>query len=93
VSDRLDEIRARWAAATPGPWEARVHEGLWAICHPHGWIMDGCDSIPRGDGPDAVAIAAAPEDVAWLVGEVERLRGLSVPPCFEHGGQGEGAAT
>ena len=92
----LDAIKARLAAATPGPWTS------------HGWEVDGADDEPAGerlivadaktvvglsyyDGDhitcsrvDADIIANAPTDIAALVAEVERLRKI-----FDDAGQGE----
>ena len=71
---RLAAIRERLAAATPGPWEARVevhgvslvplltNKGHLAFAYGDGW------------GDDAEFIAHAPTDVAALLAEVERLR-------------------
>jgi hypothetical protein len=74
VSDKLDEIEWRLMEGTVGPWE-----------------QDGCDvlaNIGSDDDPDVVLvadclhddadarfIAHAPDDIAWLVAEVRRLRG------------------
>ena len=79
-ADRLAEIRARWAQTTPGPW-------LWdgsptqpaALFNPHEGVIifeaAGEDRM-RWPSPNRVtdqsAIAAAPEDIAWLCAEVER---------------------
>mgnify|MGYP001139431241 FL=1 len=81
-ADRLAEIRARWAQTTPGPW-------LWdgsptqpaALFNPHEGVIifeaAGEDRM-RWPSPNRVtdqsAIAHAPEDIAWLCAEVERLR-------------------
>ena len=56
----LEPIKERLAAATPGPWDFHI--------------------IPpeiggMGTGADAEFIANAPEDIAALIAEVERLRG------------------
>ena len=80
----LDPIRARLAAATPGPWEYRPFteidpDGAFDLAHvvaddpddPAGDQVSVCASIMR---PDADLIANAPTDMAALVAEVERLR-------------------
>jgi hypothetical protein len=72
----LDAVEARAKAATPGPWELREHEGLSAICHPHGWVLeDSADADMR----DRRFIAAAREDVPALCAEVRALRELVAP--------------
>lgn len=74
TTDRLAEIEARWLKATPGPWE--VDGGLvYSPEHPtvcqmfNRWDEDFDNHVANGD-----ALAAAPDDVAWLCAEVERLR-------------------
>jgi hypothetical protein len=61
----LEAIKERLAAATPGPWTQ------WATHYV-------CDKREKIAGPmlarDADLIAHAPEDLAALVEEVERLR-------------------
>ena len=72
-----DEIKARLAAATPGPWFARPNDLIG------GWCVRTADT-PPSEGPGEVAdfireedarlVAAAPADIAALLAEVERLR-------------------
>ncbi len=57
----LEPIKARLAAATSGPWQARA----LGRC----WVVDG----PCADQRDADFIAHAPEDIAALVAKVEEL--------------------
>lgn len=73
--EALEAIRARLAAATPGPWTLPYHDG--ALAGPHGASLLGLDV----DGmaivwarADAELIAHAPADIAALLAEVERLR-------------------
>lgn len=94
---RLDEIRARLAAATPGPWTlfaAAAESEVMAVLKPgeprerivtmdadHYVVTLGVDECGDGDGPDravadATLIANAPADLAYLLGEVERLRAV-----------------
>lgn len=97
--DRLEEIEARWARTTPGPWE--IEEGEYEghpyetpdgpSLHSTGVAAEilGPDLVFRyatnGDCPsqyggkdrinaNAEAISRSPEDVAWLIAEVKRLR-------------------
>lgn len=81
MTDKLEEIRKRWAKATPGPWRRVKQEPCAAVAVDHWDIyVDGsdgpfcvADAVIEHE-PDAAAIAGAPEDVAWLVAEVKRLR-------------------
>ena len=68
MNDRLQEIRARLDAATPGPWYVRS-----------GWVALNnlnYDVIPVGhNDADADLIAHAPADIAWLLAEIEKRLG------------------
>ena len=67
---RLDEIRARLGQATPGPWL----QGNGFVLASNAKVVA---SLINCDGPkldNAAFVAHAPADIAWLVGEVERLR-------------------
>ena len=44
---------------TPGPWESREVDGLFAIAHRDGWVLESND-IDR-DRADAKLIAESPE--------------------------------
>ena len=86
---RLDEIRQRLSAATPGPWAATTWlntSGGWAAVGPlhdtdgdpddASCVYDGCEPNCQHDKAaqaDAALIASAPADLTWLLGEVERL--------------------
>ena len=61
MPDRLQEIRARLDAATPGPWEV--------VCNTTSDVVGVLD----GDYDDADLIAHAPADIAWLLEEVDNL--------------------
>ena len=50
---------------TPGPWEVREVDGLFAIAHPNGWVLESNDV--EQDRADARLIAAAPEMFDLLV--------------------------
>jgi len=78
MTDRLAEIRARLEAATPGPWKWEVVIAEQSVTEhtlkgPDVLCRYWYDRPPSGDGE---LIAHAPEDIAWLLGEVERLRAL-----------------
>lgn len=67
---KLQEIRERWAKATPGPWCIReVAEGILDVVSQPQKVGVAEDLGP----PDAEAIAAAPSDIEWLLKRVERL--------------------
>lgn len=67
----LQPIKARLAAATPGPWteEAGLWKAFWGLRRRAYWHND-----PLGRDEDADLIVNAPTDLAALVAEVERLR-------------------
>lgn len=78
TQERLDEIEAALNDATPGPWSAETRGHL--ITH-----VNDADGIPIGicqectndatyEAPNAELIAHAPEYIAYLLAEVERLR-------------------
>ena len=75
-ADRLAEIKARADAATPGPWQWREDEpaSLVHVTDPrmHPWnILKAPDWGPTL--ADAAFIAAAREDVPWLLDLVDSL--------------------
>lgn len=82
----LESIKARLAAAIPGPWESgRSVEGLLGI-----YCLSAAFRLAWLDGSretDADLIANAPADIAALIAEVERLRdGLrAVLDCGDDG--------
>lgn len=75
--EQIDEIEARAAKATPGPWTAKYH---------HNWFVDigsravSIDPIDKADiepcACDAEFIASARMDVPTLVAELKRAREL-----------------
>lgn len=75
MPDRLQEIRARLDAATPGPWQYHP-DPIGALCGPDGRniITPYAGYGDSSDWPDINLIAHAPADIAWLLDEVERLR-------------------
>ncbi len=66
----LNAIKGRLAAATPGPFVLFDCEGRCAV------LLAGRDGHFAEDmaKADALLIAHAPEDLAWCVAEIERLR-------------------
>jgi hypothetical protein len=73
MADRVAEIRARLAAATPGPWNADAQP----IRVSSGAAIAVAITMPNVRQPlaagDASLIAAAPADLEWACGEIERL--------------------
>ena len=61
MSDRLQEIRARLDAATPGPWQV--------VCDTTSDVVGVID----GDYDAADFITHAPADIAWLLDREHRL--------------------
>jgi hypothetical protein len=75
----LEPIKARLAAATPGPWEmmpSKNKGGLDRFVGPPGCGFPVCEMFVINEkwGADMCLIANAPADLAALVTEVERLR-------------------
>lgn len=76
----LGAIKGRLAQATPGPWKFDGDDRIVAKCVCVVLVTRGVDEAPTDDlgGPTFLAntefIAHAPEDIAALLAEVERLR-------------------
>lgn len=73
---RIAEIRARLAAATPGPWDVGERDGGmgWDVFQVNG------DDLPQprlrgmfGHQPDAEFIAHAPADLQWCLARIAAL--------------------
>jgi hypothetical protein len=83
----IDQIEKMWAAATPGPWRAlrdgnqRIGSGLVGTSRIPELERPYNRYAARPEDPhmvrfrdeDAIAIAAAPEHIAWLVARVREL--------------------
>lgn len=87
--DRLDEIRKRLLATTPGAW-GRISNGEdwdddegddWVVCTEDGQYIaqtsyDGLSPTTRETcKADAVFIAHAKEDIDYLLRELEKFKG------------------
>ena len=71
----LDPIKAREAAATPGPWKVVDPGYRVAVDDGTGFLVANTFMAPSSrDLPDARFIAHARTDVPALLAEVERLR-------------------
>lgn len=71
---RLQEIRARVAAATPGPWHWDEDNDPWLWGGPGVFVLSSEDEISVPNPNDYALIAHAPQDLADLLAEVERLQ-------------------
>ncbi len=71
MPDRLQEIRARLDAATPGPWVRNYDNGEVVVMDPDdGRTMIGNVTFTR----NIDLIAHAPADIAWLLAALESER-------------------
>lgn len=73
----LQPIKARLAAATPGPWTASPNvqpHGIAAVAEVNTVLVLSSGPLYGSPAQDANLIANAPNDLAALVAEVERLR-------------------
>ena len=75
--NRIEEIKQRLEAVTPGQWE------YTGYCRIEVWEGEDATDIAylpaqKGDlprnGSDGMLIAHAPQDLAYLISEVERLQ-------------------
>ncbi len=84
---RLEEIKARADAATEGPWVRDMHSpdmsgrSGWYIRGPRKLGLRSMVLNSRMLPGDAEFIAAAREDVGWLVDQVERLERWKFEAC------------
>jgi hypothetical protein len=87
MTDRIEEIRARVDAATPGPWgTSRDLNGTYTIKHgtritrEEGFGSDGDVAVLAGDEQAAYSngsfIARAREDVPFLLDRIAQLEAL-----------------
>jgi hypothetical protein len=82
MSVRLDEITARLNQATPGPWDSMTEEtpdgeNIYYTVSQRGAkeydrLVELADSGMQGRR-DAEFIAHAPDDIAYLLGELKKL--------------------
>jgi hypothetical protein len=74
---------------TPGPWEVREVDGLFAIACRDGWVLESNDE--QQDRADAKLIAAAPELYAAL--EMVLNQSWDGPIGAEHHARKQAAAA
>ena len=72
---RLDEIKARADAATKGPWSFDWSEGEVPVFYGQTTKISGTFSVEANTIEDAEFIAAAREDVPWLIECIGELNG------------------
>lgn len=68
MTDRMEKIRKRWEATTPGKWELEVARYV-SVYAPTEYKI--CSLLSE---PDAEFIVNAREDIPWLLAELERLK-------------------
>lgn len=66
MSDRINEIKSRLDAATPGPWH-----NVYPFIVANEYMQGGICTVEIGQKPDADLIAHAPADIAWLIEQYE----------------------
>jgi hypothetical protein len=71
VADRVDDIKARLAAATPGPWRV-AHHGAWEVEAPPNQLVADCGTVDHAKA-DANLIAHAPADIRWCLDRIAKL--------------------
>lgn len=77
MKHRISEIKDRLEKATPGPWEADICETGSGVVSDEGWI---CQLWYKTEEPmenhicNADFIAHAPEDIRFLLDEIDRLQ-------------------
>jgi len=72
---RFDEIKARCDAATQGPWSFDWSEGEVPVFYGQTTKISGTFSVEANTIEDAEFIAAAREDVPWLIECIGELNG------------------
>ena len=73
MKSRIDKIKARLAAATPGPWLPRDNN---VVLTPTGLAIGSFSTGFEQSKSDAAFIAAAPTDIAYLLSRLERAEAL-----------------
>lgn len=75
--ERLQEIHERLEKITPGPWHAYISETGSEVVSEEGWVCQlwyKTEEPMKNHACNADFIAHAPDDVAFLLTEVERLQ-------------------
>jgi hypothetical protein len=79
---RIDDIKARLAAATPGRWRVANH-GTWEVEASPNVLVADCGTIDHAK-EDAALIANAPADLAYLLRVADLVR------AYVEGAEAEG---
>lgn len=75
TKETLDAIKARVAAATPGPWYVHYDQRRWVRAYGPSGDHDLADeSWKENRDNDALFVAHARQDVPALLDEIERLQ-------------------
>lgn len=75
--DVIARMRTVRAAAAPGPWEYREHEGLAAIACPGGWALE--DGNPHPELPDKRLVVLAANALPALLDVLEAAHAEAEP--------------
>jgi hypothetical protein len=76
--NKIDEIKEALAAATPGPWEYEIYQGMADVYPVKGKHVPVCQMWAKSEEPmensenNADLIAKAPEYITYLLQEIER---------------------
>jgi len=73
----LQQLKALAQAATPGPWDYREADGISAIAHPEGWLLESGDEQECAD--KRYIAAASPAVVLDLIARIERATAYAQP--------------
>lgn len=79
-NEDLQKLKEVALTATPGPWEYREAEGMGAICHAGGWIMDDLSEQTLRD--TEYCATANPSAILALIAEVEQARAAKQEPKY-----------
>lgn len=71
--ERLEEIKQREQAATPGPWSVWTERYETSYGHQDDIIVSE-DPVKFASDADIDFMSEARQDIPWLIAEVERLR-------------------
>jgi hypothetical protein len=69
----IEEIRKRWQAATPGPWESMSTGDAEYVLHRYDSGAPVSVALTWAGIENAIVIAHAPTDIAWLLERCEKL--------------------
>ena len=74
MTDRIAEIRERWAEATMPPWGVETDEHVHVCTRRFEFSGPLCEIVAEGvTAEDAEAIAHAPDDIAYLLARLSAM--------------------